>query len=91
MILVVDRATFHTTRRLKVPEGIHLVFLPPKSPELQPAERLWPLINEAIANPSWETLDQLEEVIVHRCRVLMKRPEIVRGVNGYHWWLDAVS
>lgn len=91
MILVVDRATFHTTRRLKVPEGIHLVFLPPKSPELQPAERLWPLINEAIANPSWETLDQLEEVIVHRCRVLMKRPEIVRGVSGYHWWLDAVS
>ena len=49
VILVVDRATFHTTRRLKVPEGIQLVFLPPKSPELQPAERLWPLINEAIA------------------------------------------
>ncbi len=25
-------------------DGIHLIWMPPKSPELQPAERLWPLI-----------------------------------------------
>jgi transposase len=29
---------------------IRLEFLPPYSPELQPAEHLWPLINEPLAN-----------------------------------------
>jgi transposase len=30
-----------------LPEGIDLFFLPSHFPELQPAERLWPLTNEA--------------------------------------------
>ena len=91
VILVLDQATFHTTGQLTVPEGIHLVFLPPKSPELQPAERLWPSTNEAIANRTFESLDELETVVAHRCRVLLNRPEFIRGLTGYHWWLDAVD
>lgn len=50
VILVVDQAPFHLSNKVRVPEGIHLLFLPSKSPELQPAERLWPLTNEVIAN-----------------------------------------
>ena len=47
IILVVDKAGWHTAKKkLKVPEGIHLEFLPSHSPELQPSERLWPLSNE---------------------------------------------
>jgi hypothetical protein len=48
VLLVVDQAGWHTTGgELKIPEGIHLEFLPSGSPELQPAERLWLLTNEA--------------------------------------------
>ena len=36
--------------QVEVPEGIHLELMPSHSPELQLAERLWPLINEPIAN-----------------------------------------
>jgi transposase len=47
ILLVVDKAGWHTAKKkLKVPEGIHLEFLPSHSPELQPSERLWPLSNE---------------------------------------------
>ena len=35
---------------LAVPDGITLVFLPPYSLKLQPAERLWPLVDEPVAN-----------------------------------------
>lgn len=91
VILVLDQAAFHTTPKIVVPEGIHLLFLPPKSPELQPAERLWPATNEAIANRSFESLDQLEAVVAQRCRVLLNRPVFIRGLTGFHWWLDAVS
>ncbi len=91
VLLVVDQATFHTTPRLTIPEGLHLLFLPPKSPELQPAERLWPLTNEAIANRSFESLDELEAITAHRCRVLTQQQDFVRGLTGFHWWLEAVA
>jgi transposase len=46
-LLVVDKAGWHVGGEVEVPEGINLEFLPSGSPELQPAERLWPLTNEA--------------------------------------------
>lgn len=91
VLLVIDQATFHTTARITVPEGVHLLFLPPKSPELQPAERLWPIANEAIANQSFESLDCLEDQLARRCRVLIDRPDFVRGLTNFYWWADAVA
>ena len=40
--LVVDGAGWHWATDLQVPAGLHLVKLHAYSPELQPAERLWP-------------------------------------------------
>jgi DDE superfamily endonuclease len=50
VLLVLDGAGWHTAKKLRVPEGIHLELLPSHSPELQPSERLWPLSDEAVAN-----------------------------------------
>lgn len=36
--LVVDRAGWHSSEQVQVPEGIDLIFLPAYSPELQPAK-----------------------------------------------------
>jgi transposase len=83
-----SQASFHTSDYLRVPDGIHLIEMPPKSPELQPAERLWPLTNEPIANRTFANLDELETVLVERCRVLLKQPELVQGFTHYHWWPD---
>jgi hypothetical protein len=46
--------------------------MPSHSPELQPAERLWSLVNEPIANRSFQNLDELEEVLFQRCQALVK-------------------
>jgi hypothetical protein len=63
-----------------------LLNLPAYSPELQPAERLWPLLDEVIANQSPENLDELEDLLVYRCQKLMKQPELIKGLTCYHWW-----
>ncbi|MBD2543030.1 hypothetical protein H6G72_04010 [Planktothricoides sp. FACHB-1370] len=39
-MLAVDQAGWHRSQDLEIPVGLHLIFLPPYSPELQPAERL---------------------------------------------------
>lgn len=84
--LALDRAGWHMSEKVEVPEGIHLIPLPPYSPELQPAERLWTLTNEPVANRSFETLDQLEEVLIQRCQMLLKQPEFICGLTCFHWW-----
>jgi transposase len=86
--MILDQAGWHTSEQvqLQLPEGLHLEFMPSHSPELQPAERLWPLTNEPIANRSFETLDELEEVLYERCRDLLKQPELIRRITYYHWW-----
>ena len=40
-VLLLDRAGWHTTRRLVVPKNITLVFLPSRAPELNPVENIW--------------------------------------------------
>ncbi len=64
------------------------------SPELQPAERLWPLTNEVVANHSpraakrisSRSLSELEELLVFRCQRLLRQQDLVRGLTCYHWW-----
>ncbi len=60
--------------------------MPSHSPELQPAERLWPLTNEPIANRSFNSLDELEDVLFHLAQVLLSQPEFIRAIACYHWW-----
>ena len=88
LILVLDRAGAH--QHVAVPEGNHLVYQPAHSPELQPAERLWPLVREALANRLFETLDAIEDAIVERCRQLDTQTERIRRLVGFQWWIDAL-
>lgn len=85
--VLLDQAGWHTSKDVRLPEGLHLIFLPSHSPELQPAERLWPLTNEAVAN--W--CAELEAVQSVRCLALQAAPELIRGSTLYHWWPGAPS
>jgi hypothetical protein len=40
-VLLVDQAGWHTSDKLRVPDNISIVLLPPKSPELNPTENTW--------------------------------------------------
>jgi transposase len=71
---------------VEVPEGVSLVFLPPYSPELQPVERVWPLVNEAVANRYFRDLEEMMEVVAERCRVLAQDPETLRRHTLFHRW-----
>jgi len=84
VLLVVDRAGRHTGGEVELPEGVHLEFLPPGSPELQPAERLWPLTNEAVANGIFEGIGEIEETLVKRCVELLDQAELIKGLTNYH-------
>ncbi|MGQ9482842.1 MAG: hypothetical protein ACUVSZ_15870 [Chloroflexus sp.] len=73
--MVLDRAGWHVSPRVAVPEGVRLICLPPSSPEVQPAERVWPVVNEAVANRDFQDLGEMMEVVAERCRVLQADAE----------------
>jgi transposase len=89
ILLVVDRAGWHTGKEVEVPEGIHLQFLPSGSPELMPAQRLWPLTNEAVANGIFEEIEGIEEALMERWVELHAQSESIRDLTNYHWWPQA--
>src|SRR5207247_1902139 len=54
LVLIVDRAGWHTAKRLAVPPNVRLHFLPPCTPELQPVEPFWPLVRQGVANDTFD-------------------------------------
>ena len=74
---------------MKIPKGIHLYCLPSHSPQLQPAERLWPLTNEPIANRCFRNLDELEAVLFERCQKLLNLKQLISGLTHFYWWPEA--
>jgi hypothetical protein len=91
IILALDSAGWHTQAGLEVPEGLRLVFLPPYSPELQPAETLWTLVDEPIVNRHIPTLEDLEDIISKRCLDLAQEREAIKVKAGFHWWPKIIS
>jgi DDE superfamily endonuclease len=84
IVLVLDDAGWHGPKGLAVPEGISLVFLPPYSPELQPAEHLWPPVDEPVVDRHFATLADLEAVVAERRRRL--DAAALKPHTDFHWW-----
>jgi transposase len=59
-ILFLDNGAFHKAKRLLIPNNIALCFIPPYSPELNPAEKLWAFLKRKITNKAFKTLDELQ-------------------------------
>lgn len=62
-IIIMDKAAWHTTRELKLFDNVRLIFLPPYSPELNPAEHLWKYIrDQKFRNTIYNSLDDIDLV-----------------------------
>lgn len=85
LVVIVDNAGWHVARKLAVPPNVVLHHLPSCTPELQPAEPLWPLVREGLANKTFASLAALTEPLERRCRWLAGDTAIVKGAVGFHW------
>ncbi len=62
-ILFLDNGAFHKAKRLEIPNNIALCFIPPYSPELNPAEKVWAFIKNKITNMAFKTLEELQDFL----------------------------
>ncbi|MBP2312943.1 IS630 family transposase [Azospirillum soli] len=86
ILLVLDGAGWHGAGEVEIPAGTTLEFLPHYSPELHPAEHLWPLSNEAVANTLFEDLSAVDQALADRCCALANAPGRLKAITWFHWW-----
>jgi len=48
---------------LHIPKNIALCFIPPYSPELNPAEKVWAFLKKKITNMAFKTLEALQDFL----------------------------
>lgn len=62
-IIVLDNGAFHKSKSLIIPENIVLIFLPPYSPELNPAEKVWWLLKREFVCQTFKNMEDLKKHI----------------------------
>lgn len=84
IILVCDKASFHTTKALTVPQNVRLVFLPPATPEMNPIEQIWKEIRKrGFRNEIFLTL---ERVVDRLCKTICSLTnETIRSITAREW------
>ena len=59
-VVVLDNGRFHKGKSLIIPQNTALVFLPPYSPELNPAELVWLHMKRKTTNKVYKTMEELK-------------------------------
>ena len=60
-ILILDNGAFHHAKCLQLPNNIELLFLPPYSPELNPAEKMWRHFKDRVSMIAYHSLEVLQQ------------------------------
>jgi len=86
-IVIWDGAGFHPKNSFheQVPTDVHVVLLPPYSPELNPIEKLWDLIQDHTANKLWPTIERLDQVVALHLKDWWEDPDRVIRLFGNGW------
>ena len=86
VLMVMDQAGWHIAGELIVPANVRLVFLPPYSPELNPAEHLWQALREdCFANHVFRNLDHVEQALSAGLVALEADSTRTQSMTGFGW------
>jgi transposase len=85
-VLLLDRAGWHTTANLNVPKNITLIFLPSRSPELNPVEQIWQYIRANwLSNRVFDTYDEIIDAACDAWNRLVAEPYTITSIGMRHW------
>jgi transposase len=87
VIVVWDNAPCHRPMVHREISGLIVLFLPPYSPELNPAERFFEELRKATANQIFKTIAEQEMVIERKLNELTSDIVSMKRLLGYDWIL----
>ena len=85
-LIILDKAGWHTTGKLKLPSNLTLVPLPPACPELNSAENIWQYLRQTyLSNRVFETYDAILDACQDACRKLLAEVGRITSVATREW------
>jgi transposase len=86
-VLGVDGAGWHQSGgRLKVPENITLLHLPPYSPELNPVENVWAYLrSNKLSNRVFDTYEAIVDACCDAWNWLIAQPDRIASIGTRSW------
>lgn len=94
ILLVMDGAPCHRAGNelLKVPSNIRLAFLPPYSPELNPAEHLWDELREKFfGNRVFANMGAVTQHLVQSLLWLESSKENIQSITSFPWIIQPLN
>lgn len=86
ILMVMDRAGWHRSRNLCIPENIGFLWLPAYSPQCNPVEHIWDEIREKwFPNRVFNSLDAVEDVLSHALVTLENDQARMQSLAGFDW------
>jgi transposase len=80
-LLLLDNSGAHTAQRLTLPENVRLVFLPPYCPELNPIERVWRDLKDALAWLQFPNLEVQQDYVAQLLQAY--QAATLQALTGY--------
>jgi len=84
IVMQVDKASWHRSKYLKIPENIRLIHQPSYSPQLMPVEHIWEEIKENhFYNHVFPSLDKVEDELSQGLLELCSEPDRLRSLTFF--------
>jgi len=85
-VVLLDRAGWHTTDKLKLPHNISLIFLPSRAPELNPVENIWQFLRANwLSNTVFDGIEHIIDTACCAWNNLAALPDTVRSIGLRKW------
>jgi transposase len=82
-IVIWDGAGFHQKEgKHELPERVHVIQLPPYSPELNPIEKLWDVVKDGICNKIYDSIPELWEAVLVELKPFQEQADRVFQILG---------
>lgn len=93
IVLLLDKAGWHVSSKIQLPENLLLVHLPAYSPELNPVELLWREIRRKyFHNKIFSSLDEVEDTLSVALSAYYKNYKGVKQLSqGYNYYSNIGS
>jgi transposase len=91
LLVVFDGGPSHRSEQIVHPQNISFLRLPPRSPELDPAERWFQEFRRSLSNRAFESVALIQEALTETLRPYWERPSLLKRLSGYTWWVTAVE
>jgi len=85
-VVLLDRAGWHTTAELDVPDNMTLIFLPSRAPELHPTENIWQYLRQNwLSNRIFDSYDAIVDAACEAWRKLLADPDVITSIGMRDW------